>query len=106
MRARHRARLIFTRAFVFNGFMRADFRISVKDFARKKTLKVQLMRLPFGRQFFVRMNGERWPRDGRPVSLSRVFASLRKALVRTQLPRTTLSHPARAAVPASRAVRA
>ena len=61
MRARHRARLISTSTFVFNGFMRADFRISVKDIARNKTLKVQLARLPFGRQFFVRMNGRKWP---------------------------------------------
>ena len=28
------------------------------------------------------MNGERWPRDGRTVSLTRVLAALRKALVR------------------------
>jgi hypothetical protein len=62
--------------------MKADFRISVKDAQRRKTLKVQWARVPAGRQFFVRMNGQRWPADGRPVSLSRVFASLRKAVVR------------------------
>lgn len=62
--------------------MKADFRISVKDSRRGKTLKVQLFRLPFGRQFIVRMDGQRWPKDGRPVSLSKVFSSLRKALVR------------------------
>src|SRR4051794_40816804 len=31
VRARTRARLIFTSGFVFNGSMRADFRFSVKD---------------------------------------------------------------------------
>lgn len=82
MRARHHARLISTSGFVFNAFMKADLRISVKDISRQKTLKVLLCRVPAGRQFFVRMNGQRWPRDGRPVSLSKVFASLRKAVVR------------------------
>ncbi len=62
--------------------MQADFRISVKDSARGKTLKVQLARVPFSRHFLVRMNGAKWPGDGRPVSLSKVFASLRKAVVR------------------------
>ena len=62
--------------------MKADFRISVKDSRRQKTLKVLLTQVPFSRQFWVRMNGERWPADGRPVSLSKVFASLRKAVVR------------------------
>ena len=61
--------------------MKADFRISVKDFSRAKTLKVQLARVPFSRQFVVTMNGSRWPASGRPVSLSKVFASLRKAVV-------------------------
>lgn len=82
MRARTRARLIFGSGFVFNGFMRADFRISVKDNSRGTNLKVLLTRVPMGRQFFVKMNGERWPSNGRPVSLSKVFASLRKAVVR------------------------
>ena len=62
--------------------MKADFRISVKDSARGKTLKVQLARVPFSRQFWVRMNGAKCPGDGRPVSLSKVFASLRKAVVK------------------------
>ncbi len=72
----------FTSAFVFNARMKADFRISVKDNSRRKNLKVELVRVPFGRQFFVRMNGVKWPVDGRPFSLSKVFASLRKAVVR------------------------
>jgi hypothetical protein len=62
--------LILTWAFDFNASMRADLRISVKDFRHRKTLKVQLSRVPFSRQFWVRMNGARWPDDGRPVSLS------------------------------------
>jgi len=43
---------------------------------------VELVRVPFARQFFVRMNGAKWPGDGRPVSLSKIFAALRKAVVR------------------------
>ena len=63
--------------------MKADLRISIKDFRRGKTLRVTLARVPFGpRQFFVRMEGKPWPEGGRPVSLSRVFAALRKAVVR------------------------
>jgi hypothetical protein len=58
--ARQRARLIFSAAFVFNGFMKADFRISVKDNSRGKNLKVELIRVPFARQFWVRM---KWPKD-------------------------------------------
>jgi hypothetical protein len=80
--------LISALAFVFNGFMKAGFRISVKDNSRDKNLKVQLYRLPWGRQFLVRMNGEPWPKAGRPVPLSRVFASLRKAVVRGDQRRT------------------
>ena len=63
--------------------MKADLRISVKDYRRNKNLKVVLQRVPFSpRQFQVRMNGEPWPRDGKPVSLTRVVIGLRKALVR------------------------
>jgi len=82
VRARQRARLIFTGAFVFNGFMKADFRISLKDNLRRKNLKVELVRTPWRRQFFVKMNGAPWPEGGRPVSLSKIFASLRKAVVK------------------------
>lgn len=64
--------------------MKADLRISIKDFHRGKTLKVLLARTPFGpRQFFVRMNGARWPATGQPVSLTRVLTALRKALVKS-----------------------
>jgi hypothetical protein len=62
--------------------MKADFRISLKDNSRGKNLKVELFRVPFTRQFRVRINGAKWPADGRPVSLSKVFAALRKAVVR------------------------
>ena len=55
----------------------------MKDYSRDKNLKVLLVRVPFSpRQFFVRMNGERWPKDGRPASLTKVFTALRKALVK------------------------
>ena len=64
--------------------MKADLRISVKDYSRNKNLKVTLLRAPFSpRQFLVRMNGACWPASGRPVSLSRVFTALRKAVVKS-----------------------
>jgi hypothetical protein len=64
--------------------MQADLRISIKDYRRGKTLKVLLTRTPFRpRQFFVRMNGGRWPASGQPVSLTRGITALRKALVKS-----------------------
>jgi hypothetical protein len=64
--------------------MKADLRISVKDYRRNKNLKIQLQRLPFGsRQFFVRMNGKAWPKDGRPVSVTRLMTARRKSLAKT-----------------------
>jgi hypothetical protein len=64
--------------------MKSDLRISVKDYQRNKNLKIELFRTPFGtRQFFVRMNGERWPKDAWPVSLTMVLTGLRKALVKS-----------------------
>jgi len=65
--------------------MKADLRISVKDYSRHKNLKIQLTRVPVtgSRQFWVRMNGLPWPKSGRPVSLTRVLTALRKSLVRT-----------------------
>jgi hypothetical protein len=63
--------------------MKADLRISIKDYHRKKNLKILLFRPPFpGRQFYVRMNGVAWPAGGGPVSLTRLVTALRKALVR------------------------
>ena len=64
--------------------MKADLRISVKDNHRGKNLKILLFRSPFPtRQFLVRMNGQPWPKDGRPVSLTRLLTGLRKALVKS-----------------------
>jgi hypothetical protein len=63
--------------------MKADLRISIKDYSRNKNLKVQLVRLPFGyRPFYVQMNGQPWPSNGKPASLTKIMAALRKALVR------------------------
>ena len=62
--------------------MKPALRISVKDYRRGKNLKVLLVRVPFGpRQFWVRRNGQPWPKHARPVSLTRVLTALRKALV-------------------------
>jgi hypothetical protein len=65
--------------------MKADLRISVKDYSRNKNLKIQLARVPFAssRQFWVKMNGQPWPKDGRPVSLTRLMTALRKSLVKS-----------------------
>ena len=65
--------------------MKADLRISVKDYRRDKNLKIQLVRVPFSgnRQFWAKMNGEPWPKDGRPVSLTRLLTALRKSLVKS-----------------------
>ena len=69
---------------LYHGFMKADLRISIKDYRRNKNLKVQLVRVPFSpRQFFVRMNGEPWPKGGRPVSVTRLMTALRKSLAKT-----------------------
>ena len=64
--------------------MKADLRISIKDFHRNKNLKILLRRAIFSqRQFYVRMNGTPWPKDGRPVSLTRLLTALRKSLVKS-----------------------
>ena len=63
--------------------MKADLRISVKDYHRNKNLKILLQRATFAhRQFYVRMNGAPWPKDGRPVSLTKLLTSIRKSLVK------------------------
>ena len=48
--------------------MKADVRISIKDYSRNKNLIIQLVRVPFSspRQFWARKNGQPWPKDGRP----------------------------------------
>jgi hypothetical protein len=65
--------------------MKADLRISVKDYRRHKNLKIQLTQVPFtaSRQFWVRMNGVPRPKNGRPVSLTRLLTALRKSLVKS-----------------------
>ena len=63
--------------------MKADLRISIKDYRRNKNLKVLLVRTPFAsRQFYVRMNGVPWPKDQRPVSITRLLTAFRKAVVK------------------------
>ena len=61
-----------------HAFMKADWRISVKDYRWNKHLKVQLTQVPFARarQFWVRMNGVPWLKPGQPVSVTRLMAAL------------------------------
>ncbi len=67
--------------------MKADLRISIKDYHRNKNLKILLFRPPFPcRQFLVRMNGAPWPPRGGPVSLTRLVTALRKSLVKAAGP--------------------
>ena len=74
----------FCNSSCYHEFMKADLRISIKDDRRNKYLKVLLLHVPFSRrQFFVRMNGSPWPKDARPVPLTRLLANLRKSLVKT-----------------------
>jgi len=65
--------------------MKPDMRISIKDYRRNKNLKIQLIQVPFSasRQFWVQMNGIRWPQDGRPVSITRLLTALRKSVVKS-----------------------
>ncbi|HTX22295.1 MAG TPA: hypothetical protein VMD27_10635 [Candidatus Aquilonibacter sp.] len=69
----------------YHVLMKPDLRISVKDYRRDKNLKIQLARVSFSsnRHFWVRMNGQPWPKDGRPVSLTRLLTALRKSLVKS-----------------------
>ncbi len=63
--------------------MKAELRISIKDYRRNKNLKVLLYRPPFpSRGFLVRIGGKPRPGGGRTASLTRVPAALRKALVK------------------------
>ncbi len=83
----------FCKWFCLFGVVKADLRISIKDYRRNKTLKVLLFRPPFpSRGFMVRtrlrgaaawqVNGQAWPKGGRTVGLTRVLTALRKTLVR------------------------
>ena len=68
---------------LLNDFMKADLRISIKDYRRNKTLKVLLYRPPFdSRAFVVRMAGKPRPGNGKPASLTRVMTALRKVIVK------------------------
>lgn len=62
----------FCKCFCYRESMKADLRISIREYRRNKYLNIQLLRVPFNgsRQFFVRMNGDPWPKDARPVSLT------------------------------------
>ncbi|MFO1511852.1 MAG: hypothetical protein U1F83_02895 [Verrucomicrobiota bacterium] len=72
----------FSKGGYYHGVIKADLRISIKDYRRGKNLKVMLTRLPFGaRRYWVRMNGERWPVADKPVSITWVVIAWRKALV-------------------------
>ena len=72
-------------SFCYHALMKADLRISIKDYRRNKNLKIQLVRVPFAtsRQFWVKMNGGPWPHNAQPVSLTRLLAALRKSLVKS-----------------------
>ncbi len=61
--------------------MKADLRISIKDYRRNKNLKVVHFKPPFpSRGFMVTINGRPWPTRPRDVGLARIFAALSKAL--------------------------
>ena len=63
--------------------MKPDLRISIKDYRGNKNLKVLVYRPLFQScGFLVRMAGKPWLASGGPASLTRLFAALRKALVR------------------------
>jgi hypothetical protein len=66
--------------------MKAELRISIKDYRKNKDLEILFFRTPFApRQHYVRMNGAAWPRYRRAVSLTRLLAGVRNALVRTSV---------------------
>ena len=77
----------FPKSFLYHELMKADLRISIKDYRRGKNLKVVLLRVPFSRQqqFFVSMNNQPWPKNRRTVSLTYVMTTLRKALVKATM---------------------
>ena len=65
---------------------KAGFRISLEDRKAKDVLTVHLTRAPGSQRFFIRMNHRAWPGPWQPVSLSRVFATLRKEGVHHAFP--------------------
>jgi hypothetical protein len=53
--------------------MRAELRISIKDYRHNKNPKILLFRTPFvPRQYCVRMHGAAWPKNRRAVSLTQL----------------------------------
>jgi hypothetical protein len=40
----------FFKVFCYHGFMKADLRISIKDYRRNKNFKIQLTQVPFARR--------------------------------------------------------
>ena len=53
--------------------MRAEQRISIKDYRQIKNLKILLFRTPFApRQYWVRMHEAAWPKNRRAVSLTQL----------------------------------
>ena len=76
----------FCKSLPHHMFTKSDLRISVKDYRRGKNVKIELAQLSYGssRQFLVKMNGARWPADGRPVSITRVLTALRKSIVKAK----------------------
>ena len=74
----------FSISLLYHKFMKSDLRISIKDYLRNKNLKILLERaFSSHRQFYVSMNGSPWPKDGRPVSLTKLLTAIRKALVKS-----------------------
>jgi hypothetical protein len=62
--------------------MKADLRISIKDYHRNKNLKILLFRPPFPDTDFTDLHGGGWRGVG-PVCLTRLLTGLRKSLVRS-----------------------
>jgi hypothetical protein len=58
--------------------MKADLRLSIKDYHRNKNLRILLHRTPFpSRQFLVLMNGSPWSKTGQSLSLTRLLTAIR-----------------------------
>jgi hypothetical protein len=63
--------------------MKAELRISIKDYHRTKNLNILLVRPLFpSRQFQVWMKGEQRPVRARAVSVTRLVAAVGRALVK------------------------
>ena len=68
----------FCKGFYLRRVMKADLRISIKDYHRNKGLRIRLFRPPHPcRQFLARMNAARWPAIGGLVALTRLLTARR-----------------------------